>query len=150
MQPAQNSLMNQQAYYASVGNIWMPFDAAFGWWRAYPDASITIPAQGINTPAQASQNRYVGAEYRINPDGLVQLRGLIQKGTGGVAIANGDIVGRLPNWMRPRFGREMRWFGGSCVLRWDPNSTTGEVRVSEIYSGTAQHVHLENIMFYID
>lgn len=98
------------------------------------------------TEAAATINTYPAAAARVNADGLVVMRGLLNK-AGSANLATGDVVMTVPKDLLPNFPQEYRFYGGTCQLRFD--MATRQLKVDLIHVATSFLI-LNNVIYYKD
>lgn len=122
---------------------WMDLTPYVSGFTQFP-APVTEEKPSAQIPA-GSINYFPAAACRVNAEGLVLMRGLLQKNAGN--IATGDVIMTIPRNIRQLFPQENRFFGGTCVLRIDP--ALWQLKVDIVYSATTW-VILNNVIYYKD
>lgn len=111
----------------------------------YPDVSLAT-RKPSNIEASTTINRYQRPSYRVNTEGLVVMRSLLRKNN-NTNIVGGDNILLIPEHIRPRHPQELRFFGGTCNLRYEPE--TGRLKISDVLSAQPW-CQIYNVMYYID
>ena len=111
----------------------------------FPAVDLILDKQDMTQGALTIQ-RYPAIQCRINADGLVVFRGLLQRTVGG-NFATGETIATFPRWLMPRHPQELRWYGGGYMLRLNPQDRK---LVIDIVHTPQSWIILQNVIYYLD
>lgn len=139
-----NAGLNVQPLNPQGSREWIDLTQYLGGYAQFPGTRSEDKANNIL--ASQSVNIYPPAGARVNADGLVLMRGLLQK-AGGVNIAAGDVILTVPKHLMPQSPYQYRFYGGTCLLSLD--AATRQLKVDLIHIATPFLI-LGNVIYYKD